>query len=76
METKLTKLKDNFSRLSAIDIVKKIASYKISGLWLTEENHKKAKEICDKISEKEAIEVLNNFDKERQSGYNLWRAYC
>ena len=72
---KLGKLMDNFSKLTAIEIVKNIASKKITGLWLTEKEYKQAKRVCEYITEEEAVKLLDLFDKERQSRYAACTMY-
>ena len=71
----LGKLKDDFTKLSAIEIVKYIAFDKINGMWLTDVEHRKAKEVADNITEEEAIKLLNEFDKSRQYKYNFWTMF-
>jgi len=71
---KLTKLIDNYPKLSSIEIVKLIANKSISGLWLTENDHKRAKKVINKdiLTENVANTLLDEFDINRQYNYNFW----
>jgi hypothetical protein len=70
---KLTKLTESYPKLSAIEIVRDIADGRIRGQWITENNKATARmRVQDDLSEKDALELLDQIDNDRQGAYNFW----
>lgn len=71
----LEKMKTNYPKLTAKEIINQIAKGSIGGHWLRKSHYEKAKELCKTISEEDSIILLDKWDDDRQGDYNDWNRF-
>ena len=69
---KLGRLRDDYTKLTACEILRCIAVGTIGGGWLSKQNRDEAIVNAEKVTEEEADKILSKFDQDRQSAYNYW----
>lgn len=65
---------ENYPNLTALEILQKIGTKEIAGLWLRDFHYEKAEKSKD-IKEEEAMKILKEFDIDRQADYNHWNMF-
>lgn len=70
---RLGKLKDSHPSLTSLEILERIATGRIAGMWLSPNDKKDAQNaIQGELTEEEATMLLQKFDSNRQAAYNHW----